>query len=514
MLSNLGYKLRLIYLPVLGLGSLLVLLITGCYWLLVLQSALLNPSKDQLMGAVFALSILGQWPLLYARLQLLWRGEKDEWVTFYYIVPMAAVGIAALCVIHYVHASTGQLTSLNNIGELGRQSAPTRFYTLRECHPDPQHAGTHTVFTTSGKNNEKLNFDLYVACPLLLAPNDTTTAPAWLGLTYHHSVSTKLPLEEKEAEYQKFLQRSQQQFSQQNLTKFTYLTRVSGLEDGLEFQRAVQESRLRPAGLAASAVIFQLEQDPFSGRTAKPLRNLAWALGLGWGLYLLMMVFPKVSPTALKQWQRGQGGPGLWTQVQDFLRANSFFRATPVLLLLNSLVYLSMVASLGSFSFQNADLLAWGSSYGPLLQAGEWWRLLTPSFVHGGLLHLVYNVVALGTIGYLIEPKIGSRRLVLTYVIAGVISVLISVAWSPESVSVGASGAVFGLIGVGLGLLRRAPADARGELIGVAVLFGLPGLLLGFLSPVTDNAAHLGGLLGGLLLGLLWTPRQVEGHTQ
>ena len=506
MLSDVSYKLKLIYLPVLGLSILLTLTISVSYYLLVSHLHWIDPSQEQLFGGIFALSILGLLPLLYVRLKLLWRGSDDRWISLYYMAPMLTSALAALFTLDYIEASTGRLTALASIEELRLHPVPTRYYTLQECHPDLRHIGSYSTFITSGKYDQHLNLTLYVVCPLLAKPTDSVAA-AWLGITYRHQISNRLSHEQKQTEYQAFLQRSQQALNERNLTQFTYLTRAVGADNSSEYQQAIQNS---PLTLATSNLVLQPQEELFAMRTVTPLRHLLWTLSIGWSIYFIMMLFPQLSPTTVEQWEHGQAELGLWVQARTWWHTNPLIRVTPLLIVLNSVLYLSMAASLSSFSFQPHDLLAWGGSYGPQIQTGEWWRLLSPMFLHGSMTHLACNMISLGLIGYTLEEKLSSSRILLTYIIAGVAGTLMSITWAPEAISVGASGAIFGLIGVALGLLRHAAANVRGELLTIALVLGLPGLLFGFFSSITDNAGHVGGLLAGCLLGLFWRLRPDE----
>lgn len=130
MLANFGAKLRLLYFPVVLLGTLLALLVGGSYWLLTVRLAFFDPSSSQLLAGIFGVSALGMLPLLYARLQLLWRGTDDRWITLYYIVPMGVVGFASLFVLEYLQARTGRLAALTSIQELPQHPTDTRYYTL------------------------------------------------------------------------------------------------------------------------------------------------------------------------------------------------------------------------------------------------------------------------------------------------------------------------------------------------------------------------------------------------
>ncbi|GAB3426579.1 rhomboid family intramembrane serine protease [Massilia solisilvae] len=186
---------------------------------------------------------------------------------------------------------------------------------------------------------------------------------------------------------------------------------------------------------------------------------------------------------------------------------------TPViwaLLAMNILVFVLMSLSSsgdGSAAAESMKLVRWGSNAGPLTLHGQPWRLVTSMFVHGGLLHILFNMFALWQVGRLVERMFGSARFLALYMIAGVCGSLASVLWNPHVNSVGASGAIFGIIGGLLAFMQRpdsgVPAtivrDLRGSLGG----FLMFNIAAGLVYPHTDNAAHIGGLAGGYLAGLL-----------
>jgi membrane associated rhomboid family serine protease len=181
-----------------------------------------------------------------------------------------------------------------------------------------------------------------------------------------------------------------------------------------------------------------------------------------------------------------------------------------VLLGLNVLVYLLMLfdtTNTASASAEGLKLVRWGSNFGPLTLRGQWWRLVTSMFVHGGLPHIAFNMFALWQVGRLVERMFGSMRFTALYMIAGICGSLASVLWNPHVNSVGASGAIFGIIGGLLAFIRRPDSgvpgtivkDLRGSLGG----FLLFNIAAGLVYPHTDNAAHIGGLIGGYVAGHL-----------
>ncbi|MCC3158284.1 rhomboid family intramembrane serine protease [Hymenobacter sp. 15J16-1T3B] len=190
------------------------------------------------------------------------------------------------------------------------------------------------------------------------------------------------------------------------------------------------------------------------------------------------------------------------------LRPRRGYVVTPVLIVACLLVFVLMAVNGANLMLPaGEDLLRWGADYGPLtLGEGQWWRLLSSAFVHIGIIHLLLNMYALLNIGLLLEPRIGPVRFGLAYLLAAVGGGLASLWWHDYTVSAGASGAIFGMYGVFLALLTTnvVEAEVRKELLGSITAFVGYNLLFGLAGNI-DNAAHLGGLLTGLLVGYgLW----------
>lgn len=165
----------------------------------------------------------------------------------------------------------------------------------------------------------------------------------------------------------------------------------------------------------------------------------------------------------------------------------------------------------------NDVLTRWGAKVNSAVVQGQWWRLITAMFLHNGLLHIASNGYALYVIGMDLEGFFGRARFLAVYFIAGLAGSVASFAFSPYYASgVGASGAIFGLIGalaVYFGMYRRL-FGKRGNLqfwnIIVVVVLNL-GLGFSGLLPI-DNSAHIGGLVAGALVGYVLSPRYALGE--
>ena len=194
-------------------------------------------------------------------------------------------------------------------------------------------------------------------------------------------------------------------------------------------------------------------------------------------------------------------------------RANldSLTRYTPVthtLVAANVVVFLVMAA--GGVDVRNPDanvLLSWGANNGAATIPDQPWRLLTAEFLHAGLLHLAFNMICLYGAGRTVERFVGSSGFLVLYLSSAVVASLASIIWAPEVVGVGASGAVFGVFGAFFGVCVRAgesiPRPALDLMRKNMLKFLAINLGFGLLAPNIDMAAHVGGLIWGLVAGLL-----------
>jgi membrane associated rhomboid family serine protease len=146
-------------------------------------------------------------------------------------------------------------------------------------------------------------------------------------------------------------------------------------------------------------------------------------------------------------------------------------------------------------------VIAEGALYGPAIaQGGEYWRLVTSGFLHAGLLHIAFNMYLLYILGQMIEPSIGHVRFVALYftsLLAGSFGALLV---SPGALTVGASGAVFGLMGGAVVMMRARGFDPMAS--GIPFLIGL-NLLFSLVVPGISIGGHVGGLIGGAVAGFV-----------
>lgn len=181
---------------------------------------------------------------------------------------------------------------------------------------------------------------------------------------------------------------------------------------------------------------------------------------------------------------------------------------TPILLNLNIGIFILMaITGVNILLPDSESLIRWGANIRTLTLVGEWWRLITNCFLHIGIFHLLMNMYALLYIGLLLEPHLGKSRFLSAYLLTGIVASITSLWWHDLTISAGASGAIFGMYGVFLAMLTTnlIEKSARKALLTSILIFVGYNLINGMKGGI-DNAAHIGGLLSGLLIGYSFVP--------
>ncbi len=216
----------------------------------------------------------------------------------------------------------------------------------------------------------------------------------------------------------------------------------------------------------------------------------------------------------------------------------AMFSSGPVLGLIRQHDWTSILTA----PFDVDTLVRFGATASPLIQQGQWWRLITGTFVHVTILHIALNMWCLWNLGMFGEPLLGKRGLVAVYLLTGTAGMMLSYGWSLFSGQValvaGASGAVFGIAGILIVLLSNRklslPWDELRSLRRQVIFFAVANLVIGMtpgmlgmasasqlkfvhldldMLPRIDNTAHIGGFLSGLALGLPLFPRMASGRS-
>lgn len=186
-------------------------------------------------------------------------------------------------------------------------------------------------------------------------------------------------------------------------------------------------------------------------------------------------------------------------------------RAVYALLAINVIMFGITLLLASRLASNGAALYILGAKENQAIDSGQWWRLLTPMVLHGNLTHLLFNSWALYSLGMEAERMFGTARFLAVYLLAGLAGSIASYMFNPAALSVGASGAIFGLLGALAAFSFSARSligwEASKMQLGQMATLVVINLAFGLAVPNIDNSAHIGGLLVGGLAGLGLAPR-------
>ena len=178
---------------------------------------------------------------------------------------------------------------------------------------------------------------------------------------------------------------------------------------------------------------------------------------------------------------------------------------TMTIIAINIVMFLiSAILSRSIIDIDSRVLLVLGAKYVPIMtEKSQYYRLVTEMFLHGGIIHLAFNMYTLYSIGGQIEYIYGKVKYLMLYFLSGIGAGILSCILDPKSLSVGASGAIFGLFGAfAVYAIKNRDKINKGAITNILLVIGM-NLYIGFTSKGIDNAAHIGGLIMGALIGLV-----------
>lgn len=434
---------------------------------------------------------------------LIFRKESDRKQFLFQLLTWFTMAASLLISQMYLTTASGTLQQVANIEELDKKDA-TRYYQISSFQTLISYGASSTDIRASGKHNEHLNIHIYFACPIV---KDTIgTQPAsfkyWYGVSFKKQISNRLSIEEKEGEYNVFYKECVEKMNRYAFQDLTYFERLPNTEDRDGYLKAVATRTKEQTG----AVILEPKHEPFENRSGNKLQWIFGSYFIGTFVFLLVLTWPRVSKLELERQLAGKKPKE--DDVVDmfkFLIPKQPHFVTSIILDLNILVFLVMLfAGVHIISPNGLELLEWGANRRTETTSGDWWRLFTSMFLHGGIMHLLLNIYGLVLASIFIEPLLGSVRYAIIYFTSGIIGSIASIWWYENTVSVGASGAIFGLCGAILAVTLTGIFAKEGKKL-ILILFGpyvLINLLMGLAGGI-DNAAHLGGLITGAIVALI-----------
>lgn len=505
-------KISLLFLPFVIALIGLTIGYTFLHWLIFIEIEIF-PLKEIItdFGIPTVLSGVTVWFLLRPKFKILILEVKNGNLRDFYSFMLWIILTVPLVIAQvYMVSATGKLNELTSANEINN-SELTKYYTIKDYFIDKKKIGVHSAFDVSGKHNDQFNMHIYIALPIFKSALEARSAgiepKAWLGIEYKKSISNRLEPNEKEIEYQQFANKSQADFDTKNVSQFIYLERIGYSDQRDGFVEAMDKN----PNYEPNEIILKAINRPFPERNGS---KFSWLIGsalVGSIIWLLMVFIPKIDNKQLKRIKAGKPDKEEEKEIQDFISfliPKEGFFITPIIVYLNILVFIIMMtAGLGFISIKGQDLLIWGANYRPSTTDGQWWRLFSSIFLHGGFMHLLFNMYGLLFVGIILEPVLGRVKYLSAYLLTGVLASCASLWWYDATISVGASGAIFGMYGLFLALILTkifSPDFSKAFLLSTLVFVGF-NLLMGITGGI-DNAAHIGGLISGFIIGLILTP--------
>ncbi|TVQ79599.1 MAG: rhomboid family intramembrane serine protease [Flavobacteriales bacterium] len=476
-------------------------------WLLTIQFPLIAISED--LWSLWLPLLLPWIPILIwlkPRLDILTFNDlEDRRRSLFLFISWGLIGSMLFVSQSYFTTATGKLSNLTSIDEI-KSLEKFRYFRIENLSVDKHRGGSYTDFRVSGRHHENLKIDIYYAYPIRSNPSNQleTTPKIWYGVKFQNQINNRLAQEEKEKLIIRFHKKCARLIKHFDFNEFDYLEKNPKSSIRANYYRAIEKSIGQSAD--SSFIVLEPIQSKFEDRNGDKFMWIFRAFGIGISIIILLLLWPGYSEEEYQKFKSGKKSKNDdFIQVLKFLIPKDHHYVTSIILNINLLVFIIMVFSgVDPLSPNSVELLEWGANRRDETMSGEWWRLFTSMFIHAGIMHLVLNIFSLLIASFFMEPLFGRKDFAFLYIAAGISGSIASILWYPNTISIGASGAIFGVFGALLGLLSTDayPKESKKLILWLSGLFVGINLLMGLTGGI-DNAAHIGGLVSGAGIGVL-----------
>lgn len=430
-------------------------------------------------------------------------GRSDNYLVIQLLMSLA-VSIPTIISQEYLIRASYDQIKLNHIQEI-HEHPNEKYFHLDEFLFNRDRTVSHITSKITGKGTN-LNLHQYHAIPL------RNTDAIYIGFHYHESISNNLSEAEKNRSYNAFLQSSAIALDESNFYASQYFEKLSNSDQLDGYTEAIQLSSNHSIG--DEVIVLKPVYTPFSERVGN---KLSWMIGSyisGAVIILIFLLFSKVDSQGLRDYNQGKlVKSDTLDLLKELFNPKGPKPALGILMALNLIVFIvNLFFGVDAISPTTQELLEVGGNRRANIVNGEYWRLLTSVFIHGGIMHLVMNLFGIFLTGMFLEEILGRKNMILYFVIAGIAGSISSILWHDNTVSIGASGAIFGFFGLLLAfnIFKIIPKDQQGINWNILIFYGGISLLFGMFQGI-DNAAHFGGLLTGFVLGVFQSYRIKSG---
>ena len=492
------YRLRGLFLPVALLSAGLLAGYSLANWLLLSGTGAAPLDNDVIDYWIpLLLAAFLEFALVAPRLQVLALNRHT--LRFLYNSLAFAVIAGPVCLAQgEIRATSGTLTRVSDASEIAAAPA-TRYYATGTICIDRDQLG-FKVFAEPDESQTKFNVQAFIVLPVCVPGKSADHPNTWIGLTYRDSFDNAANPQVRKRALNALIAEFDHRIATVDPYRYRYLERSSNSGERRNFNLALES---RKVAAPEQHIVLTPHLQPFGQRSGDGLGPILFALvfgALGWLTMILLAPLDRRLAQAASEGGAAQPSPAMAILIPT---ASSY--GLQALIYLNLIVFLAMMISgLGILQFRPEDLISWGANFGPKLDGLGLLRLVTSQFVHSGLMHLANNMYGLIIVGLFLAPAIGNWQMIGCYLLCGLGGNIAGDMVHPRIVSVGASGAILGLMGIvlTLALLRDSRIAAmRPALVTNLAIFSAFTLVMGSLSTGIDNAAHLGGFAAGVVAG-------------
>ena len=433
--------------------------------------------------------------------------KKDNGSSFFQFLAGGTI-VACLVVSQaYLTTATGKLQKISTISDI-ENVEKSRYYALKDFSIDRNYrGGSYGSWRTSGRYSGRLHFDIFFVYPIVEGTSqfDNFIPKYWYGVKFTKEISNRISSEEKEKMREAFYNECLEKMREYDFHALNHFERLPTSDDKKHYLKAIEARTGQIADY--DFVVLEPIKENYEDRNGNKFAWIFGSFGIGLGILLFALIWPGYSETERKRFLSG-----VKPEQDDFLDSIKYLIpkddhfVTSIILNLTILVYVSMVFSSIDLLFmsETEDLLLWGANRRIETTGGEWWRLFTSVFLHKSYLHLLLNISGLVIAAIFVEPLLGRKKYFLVYVLSGLCGGLVSICWYPSTLSVGPSGALFGVYGATIALLiaKAFPNGGKEGMVWMFLLYASVYMTWGLVGGI-DNVANIAGLLSGAVFGII-----------
>lgn len=431
--------------------------------------------------------------------------------SFIHLITMIMVSIMLVCSQRYIQERFSRIVQVENITEIDSLNAANYYYidNIKVNAYVFGHYVENRTFSKRGK--ETIRFNLYVVYPFIKGGN------SWYALKFSKRIDRMMMDDEQiQQHYQTFLNECSINAFKYDFNQYHAFRRISSSDDKDGFVEALKklESADKPPIDIKNALFLEPLPDGIEGGDNGFLSIVLLSLVIGLVLILITLYFAQTDSDMIHEDGRLKEKEQEGT-FEDFIkgciiprRHNCFL--VLIIITIVGLFLLMTICGVNMLSPSGKELWQWGALSTEGFKSGEWWRIVSHMFVHGGLSHFLCNIVGLLLGVFFLMMQLNAHRIALIFIVSGACGGVVTLFLFNDTMLVGASGAIMGLYGavVVISIFYRQDQSDFLLFFPSLIIIGLT-LLLG-LHPGVSNTAHITGLLTGAALGLLLYKRSPE----